>query len=315
MMSMEMKDLETFLLIVKTGSFTETARLMHVTQPGVSRRIRQLEEELECRLFEKVGNGLIITEDGQYLIPHAEGVIQAARSLKRAFEMKKGKFQAVTIAFSSSLAGTPYTARFKELKGAFRNVQEFRLRMLNEADLSQSVLKGETDIGVRYFRDQSSKLTYHQVAEDPFVLVRAAESQWFAEGSEVTMESLGRVPWLTLTETDKDLDPLDVVIRLTNSVCERLGIYREQKIECYGWGVTKSMVDADLGIAFLPWMKVADDVQRGRLTVVELPEQPALPLYGIYRKNAVHGEQLKEILEFVATGKYTCCGEVGGVVF
>ena len=300
MMSMEIRDLETFLLIVKTGSFTEAAKTLHLTQPGISRRIRQLEEELGCKLFEKVGNGLIVTSGGQDLLPYAESVMQSVATLKRAFELRTGRVTNVTITFSSTLAGTQFTARFKELKREFGHVDQFQLRMLNDGDLCLSLMQGETDVGVRFFSDGNPNLVYHRLWEDPFVLVRAGDSQWFTSTEPVTVEKLSTVPWMVLTADN--VDPLEVVNQLTEETCARLGIERRQKVECFGFGVTQSMVEADIGIAFLPWMRVREHVHDGRLQVIELLETPMLQLYGVHRKNEVHADLMAEIVNFLAWG-------------
>lgn len=316
-MTMELKDLETFLLIVKTGSFTEAAKILYLTQPGISRRVRQLETELNGKLFEKVGNKILLTPMGQELVPHAEEVMQSVTNLVRTFERRQGLFSQVTIALSSTLAGTSFSARYKKLPEAFPHVEHFELRILNDDDLSRSVLKGESDIGVRFFHDESPNIVYHPLREDPFVLVCAANSQWFtssgladegesealvttAEGTIISRKRLNETPWLTLTNLSYYFDPITQVNQITKDLLERLELAPLQKIECYGWGVTKNLVQQDHGIALLPYSKVVEEVARGELAVLKLPVQPVIPVYGIHRKHDVHATTWQEILRFLA---------------
>jgi DNA-binding transcriptional LysR family regulator len=51
----------TFLVIVKTRSFAKVAEELNVTQPTVSARIKNLENELNCKLFKKVGKDMMVT--------------------------------------------------------------------------------------------------------------------------------------------------------------------------------------------------------------------------------------------------------------
>ncbi|MGZ4134205.1 MAG: LysR family transcriptional regulator [Tumebacillaceae bacterium] len=292
--------METFLLIVNTGSFTEAAKALFLTQPGISRRIRQLEEELHCKLFEKVGNRLLVTADGHELIPLAENVMQSVNQITRAFERKVGRFSNITIALSSTLAGTIYTERFQQLQAAFPNVEKFHMRILNDDQLSVSVLKGESDLGIRFFPDNNSKLENLVLQEDPFVLVRAAHSRWFAEDRPVTPEELREVPWLRLTKLPYFFDPITQISQLTDATLEELGLEMTQFIECYGWGVSKSLVEQDHGIVFLPSCKVRHEVECGTLRRLELPVHPTIPICGIHRRNDVHAETWRGIMEFLA---------------
>ncbi|MGZ6523882.1 MAG: LysR family transcriptional regulator [Tumebacillaceae bacterium] len=292
--------METFLLIVNTGSFTEAAKALFLTQPGISRRIRQLEEELHCKLFEKVGNRLLVTADGRELIPLAENVMQSVNQITRAFERKVGRFSNITIALSSTLAGTIYTERFQQLQAAFPNVEKFHMRILNDDQLSVSVLKGESDLGIRFFPDNNSKLENLVLQEDPFVLVRAANSRWFAEDRPITLEALREVPWLRLTKLPYFFDPITQITQLTDATLEELGLEMTQFIECYGWGVSKSLVEQDHGIVFLPSCKVRHEVECGTLRRLELPVHPTIPICGIHRRNDVHAETWQEIMSFLA---------------
>ncbi|KEO81350.1 LysR family transcriptional regulator [Tumebacillus flagellatus] len=296
---MEIKDLETFLLIVQTGSFTEAAKTLYLTQPGISRRIRRLEEELQNKLFEKVGNSLLLTAAGRDLVPYAQDVLDSVNQLKRAFERRQGVFSKVTLVLSTTLAGTTFSAKYMELQRRFSNVESFELRLLNDDQLSVSVVKGESDIGVRFLKDDNPNLGYHLLHEDPFVLVTAAGSQWFAHGLTSNPDVLSGAMWLMLTEMDTFFDPITQIDQLTKRTMAELGISPCSKIECYGWGVTKSLVQQDHGIAFLPYSKVAEEVESGELVVIELPLQPVIPLYGIYRKNDVHAPTWLEIMEFL----------------
>ncbi|MAT93256.1 MAG: LysR family transcriptional regulator [Halioglobus sp.] len=74
---METQNLRAFVLVAQTGSFSLAAQRLHLTQPAVSKRVAQLEEQLGAVLFDRIGRHVSLTEAGQALLPHARAVEQA----------------------------------------------------------------------------------------------------------------------------------------------------------------------------------------------------------------------------------------------
>ena len=71
--------LETFLKIVETGNFTSAANMLGYAQSTVTTQIKQLEEELGCLLFERLGKSLTLTPEGEKLTNYAEKMLQEGR--------------------------------------------------------------------------------------------------------------------------------------------------------------------------------------------------------------------------------------------
>ena len=71
---MDTQNLEAFLLVAETGSFSQAAEKLHLTQPAVSKRVALLEQQLSAGLFDRIGRQVSLTEAGQALLPHAKAV-------------------------------------------------------------------------------------------------------------------------------------------------------------------------------------------------------------------------------------------------
>lgn len=79
---MELRQLEYFCRIADTGSIHEAARRLNLSQPPLSYQLRQLEEELGVRLFERGSRGVALTEAGKLLYARAESLLDYARSTR-----------------------------------------------------------------------------------------------------------------------------------------------------------------------------------------------------------------------------------------
>jgi DNA-binding transcriptional LysR family regulator len=83
---MDTQNLRAFLLVAETGSFSIAAQKLHLTQPAVSKRVAQLEDQLNVSLFDRIGRTVSTTEAGRALLPHARAVnleLQAAEQSVR----------------------------------------------------------------------------------------------------------------------------------------------------------------------------------------------------------------------------------------
>src|SRR5688500_15108605 len=81
------RQLRAFLSLAKHGSFTQAARELSLTQSAVSHSIRALEEDLECRLFDRMGKKVLLTLAGEQLFAHAETIFSKMERARQ--ELKK----------------------------------------------------------------------------------------------------------------------------------------------------------------------------------------------------------------------------------
>ena len=84
---MQLRNLITFIHVAELGSFTKAADQLGYTQSTVSFQIKQLEEELDCLLFERINHTITLTERGQELVYYAHQV----RALTDEFKEKTSR--------------------------------------------------------------------------------------------------------------------------------------------------------------------------------------------------------------------------------
>ncbi len=84
---MELRVLRYFLMVAQEGNITKAARLLHVTQPTVSRQLMQLEEELGVALFHRDNYHVTLTEEGALLKRRAQELLELADKTRREFAL------------------------------------------------------------------------------------------------------------------------------------------------------------------------------------------------------------------------------------
>jgi DNA-binding transcriptional LysR family regulator len=81
---MDLTLLRAFVTVARVGNLTRAAAQLHLTQPAVSLQLKNLQEALDVALFARTAHGLVLTRDGQALLPHAERALAAAGDVERA---------------------------------------------------------------------------------------------------------------------------------------------------------------------------------------------------------------------------------------
>lgn len=73
---MDFHSLKAFLAVAEEGSFSQAAKILHLTQPAISKRISALEENLGLKLFDRIGRNVGLSPAGKTLLPKAKSIIQ-----------------------------------------------------------------------------------------------------------------------------------------------------------------------------------------------------------------------------------------------
>ena len=178
---MDTQNLKAFLLVAETGSFSSAAEKLHLSQPAVSKRVAQLEERLNCDLFDRIGRNISITEAGQALLPHAKAVQQELRAAEQSILDLAGTVGGQLRLATSHHIGLhrlpPMLSNFSKAFGEVTididfmdSEQAYELIMHNKAELAIVTLAPTTEaslITVPIWQDQLDFMvhTEHQLAQ------------------------------------------------------------------------------------------------------------------------------------------------------
>src|SRR5207245_11406998 len=78
------RQIRAFCVLARTGSFTHTARELHLTQSGVSHAMKALEADVGCRLLDRLGKKIVLTQAGEQFLNHATKILQEMENARAA---------------------------------------------------------------------------------------------------------------------------------------------------------------------------------------------------------------------------------------
>jgi DNA-binding transcriptional LysR family regulator len=144
---MDIRDLKVFLTVADKLNFTRAGEVVHLSQPSVSVRMHNLEEELGLKLFEQLGKRVALTEAGQLLIPYARRVVAALDDARHAIEELQGLERGILRIGASTTPGMylvpKIIARFK-LK--YPKI-DTRLEIKDTKQIEGEIIRNEYDFG------------------------------------------------------------------------------------------------------------------------------------------------------------------------
>src|SRR5512143_3620760 len=103
---MDIHHLRVFTTVFRNRSFSKASEELHLTQPTVSDHVKALEDELHCRLFDRLGRSIIPTKEADLLYSHSAELIEKADALKELIGQSKNTITGELNVGASTIPGT-----------------------------------------------------------------------------------------------------------------------------------------------------------------------------------------------------------------
>ena len=168
--------LRVFQAVAQHLSFTKAAQGLFITQPAVTKHIRELETQYGQRLLERRGNRVALTEAGRLLQAHAQAVAAAAQHLEDQLHALRDPDEAagrLRLGASTTLAQYVLPGLLPAFQARHPKVQ-LSLLNANSEHIAEALLRGELDLGFVEGRSKSRDLHYELLLPDELVAVRRA---------------------------------------------------------------------------------------------------------------------------------------------
>lgn len=174
---MELRVLRYFLAVAREGSMTAAADFLHVTQPTLSRQLKDLEQELGKKLFIRSSHSINLTDDGMLLRKRAEEIIDMVDKLEAEFSSMEETISGdVYIGGGETDAMRQIARVVKDLQLHYPNIR-YHLYSGNEDDVTDRLDKGLLDFGILIQPADLSKYKYIDIpAKDVWGVVMRKDS-------------------------------------------------------------------------------------------------------------------------------------------
>jgi DNA-binding transcriptional LysR family regulator len=274
---MDLDQLHTFLEIVRLKSFSKAAQSCYRTQPAVSAQVRQLEQEMNAALFERLGTKIALTAAGHIFAEYAEQILDLRRRAQDTInELERVPRGELVIAANEATCIYVLPRVFSEFKKRFPNVQILVDRSYG-AHVVEAVLENQADFGITQLPVTEKRLQIAKIHADE-IKALFPPGHPLAEKDVILPVDLAGVPLLmpkagsTRNRLNAWLEPVEEQIAIS--------------MELDSTEMIKRFVMAGLGVGFIAAAHCREEVSAGQLVARPLgPESMPRQIGLIYRKD------------------------------
>ncbi|AXK24893.1 D-malate degradation protein R [Serratia marcescens] len=266
---MNMNALQDFISVITHGSFSAASRATMTPKASLSRRIRQLEDELQTRLFERTNTGFTLTAEGTLLFERIKPLVNELNDIKTDMMEQTGSPSGKlrisvppVIAFDSL---GKLAARYRE------RYPLVELELIADSRLVDPVREG-FDAVIRVNPNADEEMIGIKIFRETLIFVASPQyREQLALGDTLT-----RLPFISIGTHWKP----NQISTLLDGEPRHFNVNTELYISSPF--ITRSTLIAGIGSALLPEALVADDIKARRLLYLGVSEQPELVLWCLY---------------------------------
>lgn len=200
--------LQVFYTVAKRLSFTKAAEELFITQPAITKHIREMERQYKVRLFERNGNSILLTDAGNLLLQYAEKIFEIYRDIEFELNGLKRQYKGrLRIGASTTMAQYILPPLLADFHNKFKDVK-ISLFTENTREIENALTQKEIDLGIIEGKLRNKSFKYTQFLKDEIVLIASA-NHTKAKKSFLKIEELLKMPLLLREQGSGTLEVLN----------------------------------------------------------------------------------------------------------
>jgi DNA-binding transcriptional LysR family regulator len=246
--NMQMRHLECFLAVAEELHFTRAAQRLHLSQPPLSRHIRELEDELGVTLFQRTRRSVALTDAGRAYQQRVHAILaQLEQARQEAQRIQRGELGTLTIGFVGALT-------YEFLPGLLRHYRDrmprvhLALRDLVPAEQIEALLTGRIDVGFAgILPDDCGPEIAHRVLRRDRMVAALPDGHPLAKRKVVALAALAEEPWVLI---ERRVSPS--YERFIRRLCAGAGFAPRVEHEAARAQAMLGLVGIGLGVTLVP---------------------------------------------------------------
>jgi DNA-binding transcriptional LysR family regulator len=264
-MSLNLHLLRMFAAVVRSGSFSKAAEILNISQPAISKGVRDFELQVGCRLLNRTPKGVVPTPEGLALSRRAEALFAVERAAEEELSALRGLHNgSLRIGASTTIA----TYMIPRYLGAFHRAYpgvELQLISANTRDIAEQMVAQDLDVGLVEGPVDDKNLISEPWRTDVMKLIAAPDHAFAREAGPIDPK---RIENEVLIVREPGSGSREVVTQaLAAHDIEPL-----RTLEIGSTAAIKQVVAAGVGISIVSVVAVEDQVRLGRLKVLDLDD-------------------------------------------
>src|SRR6266404_660409 len=258
--SLNIADIEAFSAVAEMRSIARAAARLHLSQPAITRRLQNLEEQLGVRLFDRHSRPMILTPEGQEAYKRAKGVLASASELQAAITPGKSMTGDFRLGFSTALGDTLLGRPLGILR---REFPKLRLSAVcdESAGLITRIRERELDVAV-ILMPEGHSLASGIVGEMQWTDTIAVAPKEFRFRRGAGLVELSTQPWIVNPPGCSGRQALQ-------NAFDKAGLQLDIVLETSGTGVQLALIEGGRGLGvFLPYVVKASRF-RGSIRMIQ----------------------------------------------
>ena len=264
-MNISPRQLRLFLALSESLNFSKTAEQLFMTQPSLSKAIRDLEEALGLVLFERTTRSVHLTASGTRLASMARSVIGEFDSgLERMRTSAEQEAQQLSIASLPSLASVILPATCGALERRFA-LPRIAIHDCSNSASIQRLLNYQVDFALASVMPSHPELQYEELLRDQFVLLSCGA--WRKRIADVMLDELLRLPVISMTDAS-------TAMRYISAAFLQRGVEFRPKMQLDQVGTIAGFLKEGLGVAVLPYLGMMPMVSLRGMKISSISDGP-----------------------------------------
>jgi len=267
------RQVRMFCVLARTGSFTQAAREVHVTQSGVSHAMKALERDVGCRLLDRLGKKVVLTQAGEQLLHHATKILQemenARESLARLGKWGRGRLR---LGASTTACQHLIPPVMREFKKSFPD-HAITIQPGDTTELVNSLLRQRLDLALSLAPSNEPQLEFHPLFNDELHFIVSPTHPW-ARAGRIERSAIPRENYILYNKNS-------VTFRLIEQYFRREEMTLNTVIELGSMEATKELVKLGIGVSIIaPWI-ARKELEDGSLVALPLGRRKLERHWGI----------------------------------